>query len=320
MYPALVRHSPQWPQYKELLEYASALGFATEKYRRIKDTDTPLALSVQDQLDDLLEHLVTEYDEEELPYQREAAYHRAVIDNGGDTGRAHIDADSISAALEQTMDAVSLQTQIAVHPDAMGVSVGAQKLAIGVGQDDLRAAIGDFTTGYRRGFIDVVEIVLAQDHSQFAVAVGFPGWKTDTATTQERSEAGLGEVWHQSYAAYIESVRFKPGTAIGAAVLAGAVGLFCIAAFDLVGILLTLAVVAGAGWWVTKKKRAADAMVRQAESDRGQALQYSIDIYRTAVAEFVDARLAYQEADGNEQELLNLVDTWPTVVGQEKGH
>jgi len=320
VYPVLLRHSPGWPHYKALLESASAFGFAVEKYRRIADTDTPLVQSVQDQLDDLLEQLVTEYDDEELPFQREVAYHRAVIETGGDTGRARLVADSTTRALDEKMDAVSLQTQIGVHPDEMGVSVGAQKLAIGAGRDDLRTAVGDYANAYRSRFIDVLEIVLAPDHSQLAVAMGFPGWKTDTATTQELSEVSLAETWHRACAGHIEAIRFRPATAVWPVLLACVVAWFGVAVFDVAGGLLALAAFGGAAWWVVRKKRVADERVRHAEAARGQALQYSIDIYRAAVAEFVDARLAYQEADAGERDILELIGGWPIAAGREKGH
>ena len=128
--PASVEILPQWPAWKELLERASALQFVASKYAKVRDAETALALSVQERLDDILEILVTEFDPEELPFEREAVFHREVINGGGDLARAREAADALNQALDEKLDVVSLQTQTAIRPHMFGVSVAAQKIGI----------------------------------------------------------------------------------------------------------------------------------------------------------------------------------------------
>ena len=52
----------------------------------------------------------------------------------------------------------------------------------------------------------------------------------------------------------------------------------------------------------------------KAEAERDQAKAVSIDIYREATAEYVDAHLVYTDEDARESELLTLVDAWPSFV------
>ena len=78
-----------------------------------------------------------------------------------------------------------------------------------------------------------------------------------------------------------------------------------------VGIVLFLAAAGGAGLWLWRTKATADQKYREAQDMAQQALQVSVDAYRAAVAEFVDAKLAYGLADDKEPALLALVDTWP---------
>lgn len=309
LYPHLSRTSPQWPQFKGLLEQSSALEFVAQKYVGVRDTETPLALSVEERLDDILELLVTEFDSEELPFQRDVVYHRAVIDSGGDLDRAREAADALNEALEETLDVVSLQTQTAIRPAMFGVSVAAQKIAIDGGRGYFRQAVGRYTADYRSRFIDTVDIVLDPNHSEYAMTLGFSGWQTNTGVPQAHAEQSLAASWQQTVQDYLERVRFKPynyGIAAGIVVL----GLLMLVAGGL-GIVLSLAAVGGAGIWLWRTKTTADQKYREAQEMAQQALNYSIDIYRAAAAEFVDAKIAFTDADRKEPALLSVVDGWP---------
>nr|WP_313777371.1 hypothetical protein [Mycobacterium sp.] len=317
-YPHLARVSPQWPQFKDTLERASAHGFTAEKYLDIREEPTPLNSSVQDRLDDILEILVTEYDEEELPLKRQVVFHQAVIDNSGDMDRAHAAADEINVALEETLDAVSLQTQTAIRREMYGVSVSAQKVAIGGSRDDFRAAVHRFSADYRSRYLDNVDIVLPENHSEYAMTLGFRGWQTSTDVPQQQAESSLAGTWQQTVRDYLESVRFKDHNyyiAGGIALIGLLLMIMCIANGSVgFGLLLFLAAAGGAGFWVWRKKTDCDAKYRKAEEIAQAALEFSIDIYRATVAEFVDAKIAFGEEDAKERDLLLLIDTWPTIV------
>lgn len=317
LYPYLSSVCSQWPAYKDLLERASALEFVTSKYSKIRDTTTPLALSVQDRLDEILELLVTEFDSEELPFQRDVVYHRAVIDSGGDMTRAREAADALNDALEESFDVVSLETQTAMRPELFGVSIAAQKIAIDGGRAYWRQAIGKYTADYRSGYVDAVDINLASNHSEYAMTLGFPGWTTNTATKQKDAEASLAATWHKAVEAYLEQVRFKESNYFIAAGIA-LVGFILMLATLPGGVILFLVAAGGAGFWLWRTKTAADQKYAEAEKMAQQALNYSVDIYRAAAAEFVDAKLAYRDADQKEEALLNLVDGWPSHTTVEE--
>lgn len=318
VYPHLSKITPQWDRFKDLLERASALGFTTEKFTAVRETPTPVALSVQDQLDDILELLVTEYDEEELPFQRDAVYHRAVIDSGGDLERAQETADALNVALEETADVVSLQTQTAMHPEMYGVSVSAQKVAIGGSRSDFRDAVGTFTADYRSRYLDQLDLELGPEHSNFAITLGFEGWKTTTAVLQSHAEAELVAAWKRSVAAYLERVRFKEIEYVKFGGIALVVSILGFLIFGAAGGAFVMLLAGGiAGFMLWRKKTEADEKYASAQKMAQQALEFSVDIYRAATAEYVDAVLAYKDADSKEADLLALIDGWPTVVDDE---
>lgn len=317
-FPHISRVSPQWPQFKDLLSRASSHGFTAEKYLAIREEPTILGTTVQDRLDDILELLITEFDTEELPYRKEVVYHHAVIDNGGDTTRAREEADAINVAHEEVTDAVSLQTQTAMRREIYGVSVSAQKVAIGGSRDDFRSAVHRYSADYRSRYIDNVEIDLPTNHSEYAMTLGFKGWRTNTAVPQRQAEAALADTWQTTVADYLESVRFKDHNYVvaGGIVLVALLFMILMVSNDLIGfgLLLFLAAAGGAGFWLWKKKTDCDRKYLQAQQMAQQALEFSIDIYRAAVAEFVDAKVTYGEEDAKEGQLLKLIDTWPTSV------
>ena len=317
-FPHLSRTSPHWPQFKDLLERASSHGFTAEKYLAIREEPTLLGFSIQDRLDDILEILVKEFDEEELPYRRDVVFHRAVIDSGGDLLRANEKADEINVAHEETLDAVSLQTQTAIRREIYGVSVSAQKIAIGNSRDDFRGAVHRYSAAYRSRYLDNVDITLPNNHSEYAMTLGFQGWTTNTAVAQARAEASLAETWKATVANYLESVRFKEHNYViaGGIALAGLILMILMIGGGVAGfgVFVFLAATAGAGIWVWRKKTDCDQKYQKAQQMAQAALEFSIDIYRATIAEFVDAKLAYSEEDVKEADLLKLIDTWPTLV------
>lgn len=314
-FPHLSKTAVQWAQFKDLLERASAHGFIAEKYLAIREEPTLLGFSVQDRLDDILEILVKEFDEEELPYRREVVFHHAVIDSGGDLVRANEKADEINIAHEETLDAVSLQTQTAIRREIYGVSVSAQKIAIGNSREDFRSAVHRYSADYRSRYLDNVDITLGNNHSEYAMTLGFQGWTTNTAVPQQQAEASLAETWRSTVASYLESVRFKQHNfyIAGGIALIGLLFMIMTGAAGF-GVVVFLAAAGGAAFWVWRKKTDCDAKYQQAENMARAALAFSIDIYRASTAEFVDAKLAYSDEDANEGELIKLIETWPTLV------
>lgn len=311
LYPRLMSTCPQWVEIKDALERASAHGAAVEKYRTIFDTPSNVSTVLEEQMDALLEQLVTEYDAEELPIRREIVYHEAVLESQGDLQRAREAADSTVQALDETLDALSLATNAALHPALLGVSTGTQKLAIGAGKDDFRAAAGRYAAAYRARYPQSVDVVLGEQHSGYAQALGFRTWMTSIETPEAEAQASLSAEWDRVLAAYVDSHRLRPSVfAIGAAVTVGA-ALFGLL-FGWVGMLVMFFIAGGISALVIwTKKTKADAAVAKAEAERDQAKAVSIDIYREATAEYVDARLVYADEDAKEADLLRLIDAWP---------
>lgn len=309
-YEGLSDYCPQWQQIKSGLEHASAHQYVIDKYSAVRDTVPTLSTTVTDRLDDLLEILVSEYDEEELPLRREVIYQEAIIEHDGDADRATQQAELDVAALDETIDALSLQTHTALRPDLFGVSTSTQRVAVGTSIEDFTAAIGHVAKDYRAAWPDEVEIKLDRDHSNYAATYGFEPWTTKTSVPQEQAEESLKSHWDDTVQKYIEEQTFtmqKVVPHIIAAVVGFVLGLFFIPA----GLVLSFGTLAIVGFLIYQKRQKADAAVAAAEAARESAKIVSIDIYRGVAAEWVDAVIVYEEEDAKETELLELVEGWP---------
>lgn len=317
-YPTLSRISPEWPKLERQIERASATDQVRAKYEAVKGVDVQLPSLLEDALDDLLDQLVTEYDEEELPLRREVVYHEAVIEESGDLKRAEARADEISKALEETSDVVSLQTSAAIQPEHLGVSVQTQRVAIGVGVSDFRAAVSRYCAAYRRDAVDRMSFVFSNDHSNYASTYGFPGL---TVTSDEAEQSVIEKItatWQGAFDRYIQSITFNSKWYVTPVLVALAVALVCVFINPILGAVALI----GGGVLVyvlgEQKKRRCAEEVAKAEQTRTQAIETTISLYRDANAELVDANLTYEELDADEDSLLQLIDTWPTANTEEK--
>ena len=317
-YQALAALSPQWNAVKSQLESASALPEMIDRYAAVRNHDAALPQVIEDLLDDILDTLVTEYDEEELPLRREVTYHEAIIDERGDQARAQAKADVLLKALEHTDDVVSLQTTAAITPELIGVSVQTQRIAVGVGHDDLRTAVGRYCTAYRGAHVSAVDIELGPGHSNYASTYNFPGWRISTSVPEEQAMTGLRTVWEGTFDQIVDKLRFSNGWYTMPGIIAAVVTLVSFLINPIIG-LVVLAGAAGIiyllGEQAKKKSLAAIAAV---EAAKEPAIERSISMYRDATAQFVDAELVYEDLDRQEADLLALVDAWPTRSHQKE--
>ena len=312
-YRTLAALSPDFPTFARQLEQASAMPVVIDKYEEIKAFEAPIPSALEGMLDDILEPLVTEFDEEELPLRREVVYHEAIIDERGDLDRAREKADLLQKALENTTDIVSLQTQAAINPELLGVSVGTQRIAVGVGYEDFVKATGRYCAAYRGNALSAMRLTLGGNHSNYASSYGFTGVELDTAMPEEQGIGKIRGTWEQTLRDYIARISFDNSWYIKPGLIAAAVAVVAM----LISVWFGLFVVAAAAGVIyllgDKERKACDAKVKAVEDQRQAAIEYSVALYRDATAQWVDGRLLYDELDAQEADLLSLIQTWPTA-------
>lgn len=316
-YPELRSVCPDFPQLEAMLNAATSLRKTTKKHQAVKDDDRASLNMIADMLDDLLEQLVTEYDDEELPLRREVAFNEAIIETDGDMKRAQKKASQYQRALEETIDAVTLQTRTAISPSLMGVSVQTQKVSIGAGQSDFITGISEYTKEYRSKVLTEATIVLDQNHSTQAQTFGFVGHQSKTSEPEQPVFSRLQSAWDSTFASYIERVSFNPSSVVVPIVIATVVVLIAFLISVTFGFLLLVGAGGGVGYWVYNKKKKADAELATALRMKAQAFDESKKLIIAARAAFFDLQLEYKELDEDEEGLRNLIETWPTAKPSE---
>lgn len=315
-YEMLAKVSPQWPQIRSSLEASTAHQHVINKYEAVRETVDSLSASVADRLDDIIELLVTEFDDEELPLQREVLYQQAIIDHDGDADRAKAQAENDIAGLDETIDALTLQTSTALRPDLFGVSTSTQKLSVAGSIDDFKTATGQYAAAYRSQWPTDIDIVLGSDHSGYATTYGFDSWQTRASVPQAQAESALNTKWDEVLQRRIDEYTFTPQKVTGK-IVAGAIAVFLGLLFLfmpglwVMGLLVLLGGGGTAAFMIYKEKQRLDSALQQLLASRDKAKATSVDIYREAAAEWVDAGFAYDEEDAKEAQLLAMIEGWP---------
>lgn len=313
-YIELKSYCPEFHKLSAMLGSATALGETRKKYLAVREDQHVAPGFVADLLDDLLEQLVTEYDEEELPLRREVAFNQAIVETDGDMKRAQEIADEYHRALEETIDAVSLQTRTAISPELMGVSVQTQKVSIGIGQQDFLEGLNEYTRSYRSKAINQATIVLDRNHSNAGTTFGFIGHTSTTSEPEDAVFERLQREWEQTFQEYIDSMQFAPGK-----YYAGA-GIALLFSFLLtmvsIGFALLMLLVSGGiiAWKWNEDKKKSENAIAEAEKSRSDAYEDSRMRIVAARAAFVDMMIEYETLEDEEQALRDLINTWPTVV------
>jgi hypothetical protein len=319
-FPRLSAVSPQWPQMDRALSHARAHGSLITKYRAMAAEEHPSQDRIEDAVDDILDRLVGEFDNEELPLRREHALNQAIIRNGGDLDSAQRDLPNDLAALETKLDYLTIQSESALNPSKIGVSRATQRMAVSSCHDWFGRAHAAFSRDYRLGLPADVQAVFEGNHTGVGVVFNLPRWTGSFTTPMDQLERSLAGHWDRHAQPFIDSLAFNwrkqavvPGVVIGTAVL---LGLLCAGTSATLALVCIFAALIGGGiWFLVLNSRSQAAQKRQQEAraliERGK--QDSIAQLRAAGAELVDWSSAFRDADTREPEVRTLIADLPRM-------
>ena len=128
-YAYLHKYSKTWPVLQDIMEgamlHAEILSYFTVIFEQEVSTD-----SLKVQLDEILNSLVTDFDDEELPLRREEKFEQFIIDFEGDEQRARQNMVIEQTAFDTHKDFTQLLTDAAMKPESSHASASTQKFAI----------------------------------------------------------------------------------------------------------------------------------------------------------------------------------------------
>lgn len=297
-YPSLAAISPQWPRLGACLSGAEGHAPLLEKYQAMMAEEIPAPDRMEDGLDDILDRLVNEYDDEELPIQRDLAFNKAVIERDGDVAAAQVDADAVTTALETTLDYLSIQTGSALEPASLGVSRATQRIAVASCRDWFARAHEQATSAYRAQLPADVDVEFDSSHNLGAKTFQLPAWKGALSAGVPALEASLGAHWDRTIEAYVASLAYPlKQKAIVPGIATVLVALIFFNVNIVAGLLLTLLVAGVSALVLIQKNQQSVAAQQQARTQLGTWRQQSITQLRAAGAELVDWGARFQAAD-----------------------
>jgi hypothetical protein len=313
-FPALNAVSPQWPQLSTALSGAEGHQPLLDKYRALMAEEMRTQERIEDAMDDILDRLVTEYDNEELPLQRELAYNKAVVDRDGDLDAAKTAAANIAAVFEETLDYLTIQTFSALDPASIGVSRATQKIAVASCRPWFEKAHDEATSAYRQQLPADVGVQFSGSHNIGAQTFQLPDWQGQLSTGLPQLEQSLGQHWDRNTADYVDSLAFPVQRKVVApAIVTLFVAIVSFAINPIAGLLITLAV---AGIWGLRLYQQYEQSIKaqaQARELLANWKQESLTQLRAAGAELTDWGSRFSAADGKAEEARSFIASLDTA-------
>ncbi|MFC4334516.1 hypothetical protein [Salininema proteolyticum] len=278
-FPNLRALSPDWPQLENAYKLSTVFGPAAEEVRRVYEKPLNRSRTLAEQVDNLLQRLVTSFDEEEAPLRRKEAELLDVIGSGGDLDAARKRTAATQEAFDSEINFLDLLSNSALAPEDTGVSRSTQRLAIALCRDWADQAAGR---------LEAASVAALPDQ----VNLDIDGWSTSVhdATREEDVVAGLTAHFDSRTARDMEAVRSLPAV-YGRAAAAGVGALTAIVAFTMAVPLLGLALVAAAifaGAWAWHENRRQEQQCEGIRIASEENKRQRTRELRGALAELVD--------------------------------
>lgn len=297
-YPYLHKYSKTWPVLQDIMEgamlHAEILDYFIAIFEQEASTD-----SLKAQLDEILNNLVTEFDDEEIPLRKEEKYNQFIIDFDGDENRARQNMAVEQTAFEERKDFTQLLTDAAMKPESSHASVSTQKFAIALSKEWVSNAYNDVVAQNRMKIPNEIEINVdtfndkTTDGQNEAELIG----KFNSLVDNEKANA-LAQLVLSGF----EKFCLYGGAAIGV------IGLIMMIADS--GFLGLIAIIAGAGMVINhfSKKKKIEQNRQNIEAQFEEKRQKGSQIIRATLAEVVDFRAEFAEKDSESQKVVDFLE------------
>lgn len=296
-YTYLRKYSKTWPILEDIMEgamlHAEILDYFITIFNQESSTE-----SLKVQLDDILNSLVTDFDDEELPLRREEKFEQFVVDFDGDEQRARSNMTVEQTAFETHKDFTQLLTDAAMKPESSHASVSTQKFAIALSKDWISNAYNDVTAQNRMKIPNEIEI--------------------NVDTFNDKTTDGQNE--NELINKYNALVDKEKATALAQNVLSG-FEQFCLyggIAIGVIGFIMLfvavffglIAIIAGVGLIIShfSKKKRIEANRQNIETQFEKKRTDGSQIIRATLAEVVDFRAEFAQKDGESQKVIDFLD------------
>ena len=297
-YTYLRKYSKTWPVLQDIMEgamlHAEILDYFTVIFEQEASTDT-----LKEQLDDILNSLVTDFDDEEIPLRKEEKYYQFVVDFDGDEKRARQNMAVEQTAFDTHKDFTQLLTDAAMKPESSHASVSTQKFAIALSKDWISNAYNDVTAQNRMKIPHEIEINVDTFND-----------KTTDGQNETEMIGRFNALINQEKAAALATcvlTGFEKFCLYGGIAI-GAIGLIML--IDVNIFMGLIAVIAGVGMVINhfSKKKQLETKRQNIEKQFEDKRTSGTQIIRATLAEVVDFRAEFALRDGESRKVIDFLD------------
>ena len=274
--------------------HAEILSYFTSIFEQEVSTD-----SLKEQLDDILDSLVTDFDDEELPLRKEEKFEQFVVDFEGDEDRARQNMAVEQTAFETHKDFTQLLTDAAMKPESSHASASTQKFAIALSKEWITNAYSDVTAQNRMKIPNEIEVNVDTFND-----------KTTDGQNEQELLGKFNSLVDQEKTAALDQLKltqFDQFCLYGGGVIA-AIGLGMLVAGSM--FLGIIAIVAGIGLILNhfSKKKKIETSRQNIETQFEQKRTNGSQIIRALLAEVVDFRAEFDRKDAQSQQVMDFLD------------
>ena len=297
LYPYLEKYSNTWDNLQDVLEGANLNNDLYEYFKKVfEQKEETKKLKVE--LDKILDSLVTEFDEEELPLKREEQFEELVVRYNGSESKAHAQMALEKSVYDDYRDFMQLLTDASMNPEESKSSVATQKFATALSRNHIVTAFNDIVAQNRMNVPYDIEINVDtfNDKTQDG---------EDEEEVLNRFE-NLVEQEKQTDLSKLKLNMFEQFCLFGGAavVLYGIIKSFMDKSFAFITIILGIGLII---YHFTAKQKV-QKLIQKIIENYAQKLESGKQIIRATIAEIVDFRVEFTEKDAESKKVLDFFE------------
>ena len=297
LYPYLEKYSHTWGNLQDVLEGANLNNDLYEYFKKVfEQKEETKKLKVE--LDKILDSLVTEFDEEELPLKREEQFEELVVKYNGSESKAHAQMALEKSVYDDYRDFMQLLTDASMNPEESKSSVATQKFATALSRNNIVTAFNDIVAQNRMNVPYDIEINVDtfNDKTQDG---------EDEEEVLNRFE-NLVEQEKQTDLSKLKLNMFEQFCLYGGAavILYGIIKSFMDKSFAFITIILGIGLII---YHFTAKQKV-QKLIQKTIENYAQKLESGKQIIRATIAEIVDFRIEFTEKDAESKKVLDFFE------------
>lgn len=297
LYPYLEKYSNTWNNLQDVLEGANLNNDLYEYFKKVfEQKEETKKLKVE--LDKILDSLVTEFDEEELPLKREEQFEELVVRYNGSESKAHAQMALEKSVYDDYRDFMQLLTDASMNPEESKSSVATQKFATALSRNNIVTAFND---------------IVAQNRMKvpYDIEINVDTFNDKTQDGEDEEEVlnrfeNLVEQEKQTDLSKLKLNMFEQFCLYGGAavILYGIIKSFMDKSFAFITIILGIGLII---YHFTAKQKV-QKLIQKTIENYAQKLESGKQIIRATIAEIVDFRIEFSEKDAESKKVLDFFE------------